>query len=154
MSTSFLLDTCVVQRYLDPRTQQQWPHVQECVDCAVAESGGLYISAITAFEIRRGLEVLARKGEGRRKLRMAELFLRNAMILELGGRGGAPWRVAIGLFAGGQVLKPAINIADADLLIAATAIAHERILVTADRRLHENLKGLGYARWTRLLTPA
>lgn len=154
MSTQFLLDTCAVQHYLHPRAGVQWPDVQARIEEAVAASGGLYISAITAFEIRRGLEVLARRGDGRRKIRLAELFLRNAVILDLGDCGGAPWRIAVGLFADGKVHEPAIHIADADLLIAATAIAHERILVTADRGLHEYLQALGHAQWTRLLAPA
>jgi predicted nucleic acid-binding protein len=154
MNTPFLLDTCVLQRYLDAQALQKWPEIQARVDDAVVESGGLYISAVTAFEIRRGLEVLARKDKGRSKIRRAELLLRNAVILEIGDRGGAPWRVGTHLFADGRLHEPAIKISDGDLLIAATAIAHERILMTADRPLYENLRNLGYGRWAQLLTPA
>jgi predicted nucleic acid-binding protein len=154
MSAPFLFDTCVVQQYLDVQAQQRSPDFQSRVDDALAASGGLYISAVTAFEIRRGLAVLERKGEGRRKIRMAELFLRNAMILELGDRGGEPWRVGIRLYADGKVRKPAITLSDADLLIAATAIAQGRILVTADRGLYENLETLGYRQSAMLLTSA
>lgn len=92
MSAPFLFDTCVVQQYLDARAQQGSPEFWSRVDDALA----------TSFEVRRGLAVLARKGEGRRKIRMAELFLRNAMILELGGRGGEPWRVGVRLYADGR----------------------------------------------------
>lgn len=154
MNTPFLFDTCVLQRYLDAHALQKWPEIQARVDDAVVESGGLYISAVTAFEIRRGLEVLARRGEGRSKIRRAELLLRNAVILEVGDRGGAPWRVGTHLFADGRFHEPAITISDGDLLIAATAIAHERILMTADRPLYENLRNLGYGQWAQLLTPA
>lgn len=151
MSVAYLFDTCAVQRYLDARAQQGAPGIRARVEEAMAASGGLYISAVTAFEIRRGLEVLAREGKGRRKRRLAELFLRDAVILELGDRGGAAWRVGIRLYADGQLHKPAITLSDGDLLIAATAIAHERILVTADRRLYENLARLGYGESAELL---
>ena len=154
MSAQYLFDTCAIQQYLDAKAQQKSSDFRSLVDAAVAASGGLYISEITAFEIRRGLAVLARKGEGRRKIRMAELFLRNAIILELGDRGGAAWRVGIRLYADGKVHKPAITLSDADLLIAATAIAHERILVTADRGLYENLERLGHRQWAVLLASA
>lgn len=76
------------------------------------------------------------------------------MILEIGDRGGAPWRVGTHVFADGRLHEPAIKIADGDLLIAATAIAHERVLMTADRPLYENLRHLGYGQWAQLLAPA
>lgn len=147
MSQPFLFDTCVVQQYLDPRTEQKWPGLRARIEHAITEAGGVYLSAITAFEIRRYLEVLARTGQGRSKIRKTELFLREAVIFEPGDRGGASWRAAARLYADGQLHQPAILLSDGDLLIAATAIAHERILVTTDLKLYKNLQALGHGAW-------
>jgi predicted nucleic acid-binding protein len=147
MSKAFLFDTCVVEQYLHPRTEQKWPGMRAHVDRAVSEAGGMYISAVTAFEIRRHLEVLARTGQGRSKVLRTELFLRDAVLLELGDRGGTSWRVAARLYADGKLHRPAIQLSDGDLLIAATAIAHERVLATTDLPLYENLQALGYGEW-------
>lgn len=147
MSHPFLFDTCVVEQYLHPGAEQRWPGVRARVERAISEAGGLYLSAVTAFEIRRHLEVLARTGQGRSKIRKTELFLREAVILEPGDRGGASWRAAARLYADGKLHQPAIQLSDGDLLIAATAIAHERVLVTTDRHLHANLQSLGHGAW-------
>lgn len=121
------------------------------IERPMGEAGGLYISAVTAFEIRRHLEVLARTGEGRSKIRRTELFLRDAMIIEPGDRAGHSWRVAARLYADGKLHRPAIQLSDGDLLIAATAIAHERVLMTTDLPLWENLQALGYGEWVTSL---
>lgn len=151
MSQPFLFDTCVVEQYLHPRAPQKWPGMLTRVERAIDEAGGMYISAVTAFEIRRHLEVLARTGQGRSKIRKTELFLREAMILEPGERGGASWRVAARLYADGKLHRPAIPLSNGDLLIAATAIAHARVLVTTDRLLCENLQALGHGEWVTSL---
>lgn len=145
MSAAFLFDTCTIGRYLDARAPERWPGLVARVSSAIAGAGGLYISAVTAFEIRRGLKKLELRGKGRRKCIRAELFLRgDATILELSDRGGVPWRVAARMYAEAACHKPAITLSDGDLLIAATAIAHDRVLVTVDGPLHKNLKKLGY----------
>lgn len=151
MRAAFLFDTCIIGRYLDARAAERWPGLVPRVSSAIAEAGGLYISAITAFEIRRGLKVLELRGQGRSKRRKAELFLRSATILETSARGGAPWRAAARMYAEAACHKPAIKLSDGDLLIAATAVAHARVLVTVDGPLHENLHKLGYGGLVRAL---
>lgn len=40
--------------------------------------------------------------------------------------------------------KPSLSLTDADLLIAATAGFHRRTLVTAEKKLVENLQAVGF----------
>lgn len=137
--TDFLFDTNAVQSLIDPRRP---PALVAEVEERVRESG-LVISAVTAFELRRGVRVLRLKGEGRRKEANIERLIRSADVLGLDAPAPAPWTTAADLYARGQVMKPAVVVADADLLIAATALHYSRTLVTTDGRLAENLKAIG-----------
>ena len=143
MSRALLFDTCVVQHYLHPKVLDRWPHLAERIARAVRDAGGFHISEVIAFEIRRGLAVLARKGQGRKKAARAELLLRKAYTHPLNAMS---WHRAIDIYADGQEHRPVVNLSDGDLLITATAVASSRILLTMDRRLHEALCALGASR--------
>ena len=66
-------------------------------------------------------------------------------LLGLDAAGGGGWNTAAALCADCGARKPAIVIADADFLIAATAPFHELTFVATDARLAENLKQIGFA---------
>lgn len=100
------------------------------------------MSFVTQYECRRGLEELARRGEGRSKLVSFEKLLARVDVLGLDLAGGRGWNLAAHLWAEGRALKPALVLTDADLLVAATALTHARTLLTADRGLAEGLQRL------------
>ncbi len=87
--------------------------------------------------MRRGLEKLRLRGEGRAKLVAFEKFLERADVLGLDGPGGGGWSVAARLWATASLNPPAFTFSDADLLVAATAAYHGRPFATADKALAE-----------------
>ena len=135
-----LIDTSALQHYLHPQAQSKWPKLVERVDAVMSADGTLNLSAMTAYELRRGLRVLALQNRGQAKTRRAELLLRQSVILGLGGA----WSVATDIYAAAAVHKPAIVLSDGDTLIAATAFAAKYTLVTSDAKLGKNLSALGY----------
>jgi predicted nucleic acid-binding protein len=132
----------VVLHYLNSKELERWPGLIEAVESVITADGGMNISAVTAFEIRRGFEELKRRGRGQRKAIGAELLLRRATIHEL---DDAVWRIGVDLYAAGKVHTSPITLSDADLLISATAIAKDRILLTTDEKLCRILQALGYS---------
>ena len=72
-------------------------------------------------------------------------------MLGLDDARGAGWNLAATMWAEYRARKPAVVIEDADLLIAATALFHDRTLVTTDARLAENLKAIAFAGTVTLL---
>ena len=133
-----LLDTNIVSAFLKPAAP---PTLLEFVsDQLVAE--GLAISFITQFELRRGVEELVRRGQGRRKLVAYEKFIESVQVLGLDAGDGDGWNFAARLWAEGRAHKPALVFKDADLLIAATAAFHGHELATAEVRLVEGLRKL------------
>src|SRR5206468_4284700 len=91
------------------------------------------------------------RGQGQRKIIEVEKLLRSAYALDVASGG---WEIAAELWAQGQVQKPAIVFSEGDLLIAATAAAHERTLVTSDEALAANLLRVGYAGEVEVLAGA
>lgn len=141
--TDFLFDTNVAQTLIDPRAAKRTPALLAEVEARVRQQGGLVISVVTAYELRRGVRVLRLRGQGRRKEVRVERLIRAADVLGLDVPAFGAWTVAAELFAQGSVRSPSIVIADADLLIAATAKHYGRTLVTSDARLAENLAAIG-----------
>jgi predicted nucleic acid-binding protein len=112
---------------------------------------GLAVSFVTQFELRRGIEELVRRGEGRRKLVAFEKFIERVQTLGLDGSSGEGWDVASRLWAEARTVKPAVVFTEADLLIAATAAFHGHELVTAEVGLAENLKKVSFPVGVRLV---
>lgn len=147
---SWLFDTCAISAILAPGAK-------ECPDellsiWTAAKEEGIHISSVTAYELRRGIRKLRMRGEGRRREVDLEKHLRAATILPLDDWRGGVWPAAADLFARGQQLRPSQLVGELDLLIAATAIANERTLVTFDTGLKDALVRLGHAdrvRWVR-----
>ena len=138
-----LLDTNLVSAFLHPDAAMRSPEEYAFVSALVA-GDGFAISYVTVFELRRGVEELRRRGEGRRKIVALEKFLDRVEVLGLDGAAGSGWTLAARLWADGRAKQPAIVFTDADLLIAATAANHGRPFVTSEARLADNLQRIGF----------
>ena len=136
-----LPDTGVLSVWLNTRERQEAPRLVAFVD-ELIESEGLSISYVSVYELRRGIEELQRKEQGQRKRVRLEKVLGTCDILGLDSHLG--WDAAAKLWADGRTQHPAIVIEDADLLIATTALVHERPFATTDERLARNLEAIGF----------
>lgn len=139
-----VLDTNLATLLVDPKKSARAPTATETVRGIVAEEG-LTIAAVTLYELRRGAVQLRMRKAGKTKASRIERTLRIATVLGLDEAGFAGWDVAAHLWAVGRESKPARVFSEADLLIAATAIFHDHVLVTSEARLAELLTQLGYA---------
>jgi predicted nucleic acid-binding protein len=137
-----LLDTNVVSSFLRPGAEQQRPKLFEFVSGVIA-TGSLTIATFTQFELRRGVEELILKGQGRRRLVTLTKFFDACELLGLDAGGG--WDFAAKLWAQARAHKPSIVFTDGDLLIAATAAFHRRPFATSEVNLAKNLEAIGLA---------
>ena len=138
-----LLDTNIVSAFLRRDAQKRTPHLFQFAADQLSIAG-LAISHVTEFELRRGIEELVRRGEGRHKLVSFEKFMDRVQVLGLDADGGEGWKLAARLWADGRSQKPARVFADADLLIAATAAFHGHEFATSEVGLAEGLKLLAF----------
>src|SRR6266540_3515043 len=138
-----LVDTNIVSAFLRQDAQKRTPKLFLFVSVQLS-ADGLAISYVTQFELRRGIEELVRRGEGRRKLVAFEKFIERVQVLGLDAGGGEGWNLAARLWAEGRSHKPARVFADADLLIAATAAFHGHEFATSEVSLAEGLTQLGF----------
>ena len=145
-----LLDTNIVSAFLRRDAQKQAPRLFEFI-ATVLSAEGLAISYVTQFELRRGIEELIGRGEGRRKLVAFEKFMERVQVLGLDGASGEGWNLAARLWAEGRSLKPALVLTDADLLIAATAGFHGHEFATCEVGLVEGLQRLAFPVAVRLV---
>jgi len=89
------------------------------------------------------VEGLLRQGQGARKAARIENLLREATVLGLDEHGFVGWRLAADLWANCKHHQPSVVLSEGDLLIVATALMHDRQLVTVDLNLQARLKALG-----------
>jgi predicted nucleic acid-binding protein len=138
-----LVDTNLISRYLHRDAETKYRREHEFVD-GLIESGNLAISYITQFELRRGVEDLVLKGQGRRKLVDLEKFLDRVEVLGLDAGNGMGWNLAARFWAKARQHRSAIVLSDADLLVAATAALHGRAFATSEARLVNNLRQIEF----------
>lgn len=138
-----LLDTNLVSRFLHRDAHNKYPRECEFVE-ALIDGEGFAISYVTQYELRRGVEDLVLRGQGRRKLVELEKFLDRVEILGLDAYGGRGWTLAARFWAHAKAHRPSIVFTDADLLIATTAAFHERPFATSEARLAENLRRIDF----------
>jgi len=86
------------------------------------------------------LRKLELQNQGSSKRRYFAMFMSSVTVYGLDTSRG--WEVAADLHARAAVRSPAIVFGEADLLIFATAFAHNMQLLTSDRRLAERLREL------------
>lgn len=145
-----VLDTNIVSAFLKPDAQRRTPKLVELVKAQLLTEG-LAISYVTQFELRRGIEELALRNQGRRKLVDFEKFMERVQVLGLDAASGEGWNLAARLWAQGRRHKPARVFTDADLLCAATAAFHGHELATSDVGLAESLGQLAFPVAVRLV---
>src|SRR4051794_525774 len=90
-----LLDTNVVSIFLSADAPHRYPKLYGTVE-RLRQTGGIAISFVTLFELRRGFEKLMRQGdnrrrEGRKKLIALEKFIEQVDVLGLDEDGGEGW---------------------------------------------------------------
>jgi predicted nucleic acid-binding protein len=142
MTPSVLVDTSVVSWYLRRDARTEHPRLVEWLDGVIGKDG-LHISAVTLYELRRGIGELRSRGQGTRKAARVESLVRQATILGLDAADYLGWKIAADLWAKCRAQTPPVTLSDGDLLITATALAHNRVLVTVDEKLRSRLKELG-----------
>lgn len=149
---TWLFDTCAVSSYLERDSKKRALDLLPLWSAAQAD--GIYLASVTVYELRRGVRRLRLREEGHRLEVDLEKLLRSVYVLPLDDFGGKVWRTAAELWARGRNMNPNLKLGEVDLLIAATAIANERTLVTMDRGLSEGLARLGHAAEVRFIAPA
>jgi predicted nucleic acid-binding protein len=145
-----LVDTNLISRYLRPEAETRFRREHEFVD-ELIEHGSLAISYVTQFELRRGVEELVLRGQGRRRLVDLEKFLDRVEVLGLDVGNGTGWNLAAQLWAKARQHRPAIVFTEADLLIAATAALHGRAFATSEARLVDNLRRIEFSVETQVI---
>jgi predicted nucleic acid-binding protein len=143
-----LLDTNIVSAFIRRDAQKRTPKVYDFVATQLAAQG-LAIAFVTQFELRRGIEELVRRGQGRRKLVNFEKFMERVQVLGLDAALGEGWNLAARLWAEGRSKGQVFT--DADLLIAATAAFHGHEFATSELGLAEGIAQLAFPVPVRLV---
>lgn len=129
-----LLDTDILSEVL----KQRDPQVVQRASDYLAQQGQFAISAITRYEVIRGL----REKQATAQLARFDAFCQHALVLPV---TDAVFDQAADLWVVGrkQGLKPS----DADLVIAATALQFQRTLVTGNTAHFQWMPGLVLENW-------
>lgn len=139
----YLLDTNALNTLYDPRMAERAPRLLAAVQERMGLDEELALPAFVVYEARRGLEELKLHKQGQKKFIRFDLLLRTATILGLDQNNG--WLVAAKYWARNKAMG--LNIQEGDLLVAATAVVHQRKLVTADQPLIAGMRALGLERF-------
>jgi predicted nucleic acid-binding protein len=139
MRGKYLLDTNALSTLYDKRHARRVPRFREVVLERIREDREIAVPVFAFYEARRGIDKLLLGGKGAEKLASFETLMLGARFFSLDMSGG--WLKASRLWAQSRFSGSLIE--DGDLMIAATAMAHERKLVTADQALIHALHRLG-----------
>jgi len=126
----YLVDTSVVSWYLEREARTRHPTLINWLDDLLPREG-LCISAVTCTSFDGEWKTLAAR-QGARKAARIENLLREATVLGLDEHGFVGWRLAADLWANCKHHQPSVVLSEGDLLIVATALMHDRQLVTVD----------------------
>jgi predicted nucleic acid-binding protein len=137
-----------VSAFIHRDAETRTPKLFELVRTQLAAEA-MAIAFVTQFELRRGIERLVLRDEGRRKLVNFEKFMERVTVLGLDGAAGEGWNLAARLWAEGS--SKGRSFTDADLLIAATAAFHAHELATSDVGLAESLAKIAFPVAVRLV---
>ena len=129
-----LLDTDILSELIKLRNTV----VQNHALLYTQQIGPLTISAITRYEVLRGFK----QQNAVTQLARFEVFCQNSIVLPL---DNATFDLASDLWSLARTNGHPCN--DADLLIAATALQHNRLLITGNTRHFEWIPGLSIADW-------
>lgn len=129
----FLLDTNVCVDFLNGR----YPRVGKRL--LSSTPGAVAVSSIAVAELRYGAEKSSRPNENHGRI---DLMLEELQTLEFDGDASAAYgQLRAALEARGTPIGPN------DMLIAAQALAHDLVLVTADVAEFERVDGLRLENW-------
>jgi tRNA(fMet)-specific endonuclease VapC len=129
----YLLDTNILSAAINNDSL-----VISCIETAIEENHQLAVSAMTYFEIKRGLDLpkyAVKEACFRAWLKRLLVFDLNLALLDIGAR---IWQQ---LRATGNVLE------DADCLIAATAMQQGAVLVTDNTKRFSRIARLELENW-------
>lgn len=145
-----LLDTNAFSILYDPKRAEHLPALARVVERCVGPNETVTISVVTYYESLRGLRLLELKQQGASKRARFNRLLRHTTVLPLNNvREG--WLQATELWA--QLALKGITLADADLLIATTALLHQRKLICHDQAVIRGLEALGCSTFVEPLDP-
>jgi tRNA(fMet)-specific endonuclease VapC len=131
-----LLDTDILSALMKGRN----PHVQVHAVAYLQRYGRLSFSLITRYEILRGLQAV----KAARQVAAFHSLSQRSEVLELtDGIVSRAADVYALLYQRGQL------IGDADILIASTALEHQRTLVTVNLSHFQRIPGLALENWTQ-----
>ncbi len=132
MMLPIVLDTNAIRAAMDSHSERGVMVRQRIAEVGYA------LPSVVLYEVERGLQKEERERRGSPQRRDAtRRFLLEGQHLPLDYSVAA---VAADLWATGKLAKPAQNISEIDLLVAATALAYTRRLVTFDERLVTSLR--------------
>ncbi len=138
MNGPCLLDTDILSKLI--RGKKRDPRVAQRAAAYLGRYGRFSFSLISRYEVLRGLKAT----QATTRLRRFDAFCQRSEIL------GLPEEVvliAADLYA--DLRRKGQLIGDADLFIAATALHHGRVLVTANTTHFQRLAGLTLEDWTK-----
>lgn len=146
MTKLHAFDSCVVSNFLKPRAEREWPSFHGRVQTLIATEGGYALPSIAIFEISRGLRELEIAGRDIKKVARTRRFLFSATELPT---SGDVLGLAVEVWARARINGQTIP--DHDLLVACTAMHHDRIIVTTDTGMGAWMNENGYQAWLELL---
>ena len=138
--TYYLIDTNILSKLFKKNPDEA---LHEKINKLIGLGQSIYISAITYYEIKRGLLSINAHG----KLSYFENLCKEYKIIYL--ESHELFNEASNIYA--DLYKKGKLISDADILIAATAKFHELTLISDDRDF-ENIEGLNCIKTSNWLT--
>jgi len=127
----YALDTNIVIHYL-----RKNPSVKQNVDVAI---DSLLVPSVVDYELRRGLG----KKNAENKHILYRTLLQRCRIVDM---NRLIWERAIEIYA--DLRSKSFTVGELDILIAATCLVHDCVLVTANTKDFEKIEGLGLIDWT------
>jgi tRNA(fMet)-specific endonuclease VapC len=128
-----LIDTNIVSAFM-----RDTPHVVEKIQTYLQHHETLSISVITYYELLRGLKAI----DNKRKLHLFQDFMSLCQIIDIDSQiAENASDIYDVLRRKGQLVE------DADILIAATALAHELILITDNTAHFKRISGISFENW-------
>jgi predicted nucleic acid-binding protein len=146
----WLVDTNVLSVFISPNAPDRYPRLVSWVT-DLFRAGGVAISAVTLYELRRGIKAQLMQQKAKTKAARLEMLLQSVSVLGLDAANFAAWNIAANLWAEGKAKQPSVILSEADLLIFASALAYGRRLATTDAHLVERIRDLGRPQAVQLL---
>ncbi|MCL1999575.1 MAG: PIN domain-containing protein [Turicibacter sp.] len=130
---NYALDSNTVIHFI-----HQEPNVKHHIDTIISNGGTLIIPTAVDYEVRRGFYVKSRpKNET-----IYEGLFASSILIDLTPK---TWQRAMHIYA--DLRKQGITIGDFDVIIAASCVVNNHILVTTNTKHFENIDDLLLENW-------